>query len=103
MCRCQELYLATPLDRYEYMKMPVHLIPPEFIELNNLSSKIKNGYLYMEIRRGMYGLPQSGILANKLLKKRLEEEEKVARSVLTLNNVLIGSKRFIMSDNDDEG
>ena len=25
------------------------------------------------------------------------------RSVLTLNNVLIGSKRFIMSDNDDEG
>ena len=26
----------------------------------------------MEIRRGMYGLPQSGILANKLLKERLE-------------------------------
>ncbi len=25
----------------------------------------------MEIRKGMYGLPQAGILANKLLKKRL--------------------------------
>jgi hypothetical protein len=25
----------------------------------------------MEIRRGMYGLPQAGILANKLLRKRL--------------------------------
>ena len=25
----------------------------------------------MEIRRGMYGLPQSGVLANKLLKERL--------------------------------
>ena len=60
------------MDRYEYMKMPVHLIPPEFIEQNNLSSKIKNGFLYMEIIRGMYRLPQSGIVANKLLKERLE-------------------------------
>ena len=68
----KNFYLATPLDRYEYMKMPIHLIPPKIIEENNLSSKIKNGYLYMEIRRGMYGLPQSGILANKLLKERLE-------------------------------
>ena len=67
----KNFYLATPLDRYEYMKMPVNLIPPKFIELNNLSSKIKNGYIYMEIMRGMYGLPQSGILANKLLKERL--------------------------------
>ena len=25
----------------------------------------------MEIRKGMYGLPQAGILANKLLKERL--------------------------------
>ena len=39
----------------------------------------------------------------KAKEKRVEEEEKVARSVLTLNNVLIGSKCFIMSDNDDEG
>ena len=28
-------------------------------------------YVYMKIIRGMYGLPQSGILANKLLKERL--------------------------------
>ncbi len=26
----------------------------------------------MEIRRGMYGLPQAGVLANKLLKERLQ-------------------------------
>ncbi len=30
-----------------------------------------NGYVYMENCKGMYGLPQAGILANKLLKKRL--------------------------------
>ena len=67
----KNFYLNTPLDRYEYMKMPIKLIPQEFIDLYDLASKAKNGYVYMEIQRGMYGLPQSGILANKLLKERL--------------------------------
>ena len=68
-------YLATPLDRPEYMRIPVELVPQEFIDANNLASKIKNGYVYMKIIRGIYGLPQSGVLANKLLKKRLEEHD----------------------------
>ena len=33
--------------------------------------KAKNGFVYMEIQKGMYGLPQAGILANKLLEERL--------------------------------
>ena len=33
-----------------------------------------NGWVYFEIRRGCYGLPQSVILANKQLHKRLEKE-----------------------------
>jgi len=37
-----------------------------------LHDKVINGHVYMEIRRGMYGLPQAGILANKLLRKRLQ-------------------------------
>ena len=64
-------YLATPLDRYEYMRIKADLVPEEFKHLYNLHDKIHNGVIYMEIRRGCYGLPQSGILANKLLKKRL--------------------------------
>ena len=72
----KNFYLMTPLDRFEYMRMRIDLIPPEFIELYNLTPKVKYdakgvGYVYMEIRRGMYGLPQSGILSNKLLKERL--------------------------------
>ncbi|KAL7538190.1 hypothetical protein ACHAXR_008359, partial [Thalassiosira sp. AJA248-18] len=70
----KNFYLCTPLDRHEYMRMPVELIPPEIIDLYDLTPKIKNGYVYMEIIRGMYGLPQSGMLANKLLKERLEED-----------------------------
>ena len=69
----KNFYLCTPLDRYEYMRMPIDLIPPEFIEAYGLADKVKNGYVYMEIQRRMYGLPQSGRLANILLKERLEE------------------------------
>ena len=31
------------------------------------------GNIYMEVNKGMYELPQSGLLANKLLKKRLNK------------------------------
>ena len=70
-CDIKNMYLDTPLDRFEYMKMPINLIPDEVIQFYNLQSKVKNGFVYMEIRKGMYGLPQAGILANKLLKARL--------------------------------
>ena len=44
------------MDRYEYMRMDINLIPDEFIEQYELRNKVKNGYVYMEIRRCMYGL-----------------------------------------------
>ena len=66
------MYLATPLDRYEYTKIPVNLIPYNIMNLYNLHNKVKNGFLYTQIQRGLYGLPQSGILAYKLLRERLK-------------------------------
>ncbi len=65
------MYLETPLDRYEYMKMPIALFPTDIIEHYRLNEKVLGGYVYMEIQKGMYGLPQAGVLANKLLKERL--------------------------------
>jgi hypothetical protein len=53
------------------MKMPIALIPANIIAHDNLNEKVLDGYVYMEIRKGMYGLPQVRILTNKLLKKRL--------------------------------
>jgi hypothetical protein len=67
----KNFYLETPMSRKEYMRLPVKYIPNKFMLAYKLHDKILNGYLYMEIRKGMYGLPQSGILANKLLRKRL--------------------------------
>ena len=42
------------------------------MNLYNLHNKVKNGFVYMQIKRGLYGLSQSGILANKLLRERLK-------------------------------
>ena len=70
----KNFYLCTPLNRNEYMRIPIKLIPQEFIDLYDLDPKVKNGYIYMVISRGMYGIPQSGILANKLLEKRLAKQ-----------------------------
>ena len=36
----------------------------------------KDGYVYLEIRQGMYGLPQAGMLAHKQLENILNEEGK---------------------------
>ncbi len=65
------MYLETPLNWYEYMRMPLDLFPDDIVNHYNLRRKAKNRFVYMEIQKGMYGLPQAGILANKLLKKQL--------------------------------
>jgi hypothetical protein len=67
----KNFYLGTPLDRYEYMRIPLTLFPEHIIEQYNLRDKAKDGYVYLECRKAIYGLPQAGILANKLLKARL--------------------------------
>ena len=53
------------------MRFNIDHIPTEIKQQYQLNKIEKNGYVYVEIRKGMYGLPQAGILANKLLKKRL--------------------------------
>ncbi len=53
------------------MKRPLRLIPDIIIEHYGLRKKAVDGYVYMEIKKGMYGLPQASILANKLLKLHL--------------------------------
>jgi hypothetical protein len=67
-------YLNTPLDIFEYMEFPVWMIPDEIIQAYNLHDKISNGYVYVELRKAVYGLKQAGKLANDLLKKRLASD-----------------------------
>jgi hypothetical protein len=46
----------------------------DVIEQYNLMDKATpNGYVYCEIQKGMYGLPQAGIIAQHLLNERLQK------------------------------
>jgi hypothetical protein len=63
--------LGTPLPRFEYMKMLLSCFPEERIQKYNLNDLAVDGWVYIEIRRGMYGLKQAGLLANQLLQTRL--------------------------------
>ena len=67
----KNFYLNTPLKRYEYLRIPINLIPEEVIQQYQLHLITHNGHVYVEIRKGMYGLPQAGLLANQLLESRL--------------------------------
>jgi hypothetical protein len=53
------------------MRIPLEIFPPWIVAQYDLLTKVHRGHIYLEMRRAMWGLPQSGILANKLLRKRL--------------------------------
>jgi hypothetical protein len=59
--------LCTPLPRFEYMNMLLSLFPEEIVQQYNLNTLDVDGWVYIEIRKGMYGLKQVGLLANQLL------------------------------------
>ena len=68
----KNFYLNTPMERPEYMKIQIAQLPYEIIAEYNLKNKVhSDGSVFIAIQKGMYGLPQAGMLANKLLKCRL--------------------------------
>jgi hypothetical protein len=64
-------YLGTPLPRFEYMKVLLSRFPGEIIQKYNLNALAVDSWVYIEIRKGMYGLKQAVLLANQLLQTRL--------------------------------
>jgi hypothetical protein len=67
-------YLNTPLGQFEYMVINLASLPQETIEKYDLIELSQDGKVYIEIQRGMYGLPQAGILANELLQRNLAKD-----------------------------
>jgi hypothetical protein len=64
-------YLNTPLGRFEYMVINLASLPKKTIEKYDLIQLSLDGKVYIEIQKGMYRLPQAGILANELLQHNL--------------------------------
>jgi hypothetical protein len=71
VCGSKNIYLNTLLDHPEYMRLALNIIPQEIRDKYNLLDNAKNGYVYIRIDKGIYGLPQAGRLANSLLVMRL--------------------------------
>ena len=68
-------YLNTPMERYEYIKMIIKNFSQDVIDEYNLMEKVTpDGYIFVEARKGVYGLPQAGILAQELLDERLAKK-----------------------------
>jgi hypothetical protein len=67
-------YLQTPLKRPEFIRLKLSDIPEEIIAEYKLRQMADaNNNVYIMAIKGMYGLPQAGLLANELLEKRLNK------------------------------
>ena len=70
----KNLYYGTPMSRYEYMRLALDFFPDNIIEQYNLHSLVyPNGWIFMDIRKGMPGLKQAGRIANDRLKIHLAQ------------------------------
>ena len=65
-------YLGTPLDCFEYTAIPIGILPEHTKQRYNMREHAKNGFVYFEIRKAIYGLLQADILVNKQLYKFLK-------------------------------
>ncbi len=64
------------MEQPEYMQLKLSNLPQEFVDLYNLTKIAEdNGNVYIKVQKYMYGLPQAGILAHRLLEQRLNEHE----------------------------
>eukprot|EP00804_Cyclotella_cryptica_P003875 CCRYP_015759-RB/>CCRYP_015759-RB protein AED:0.32 eAED:0.29 QI:0/0/0/1/0/0.33/3/0/881 len=68
----KDFYLNTPMARPEYMRLKLSDIPAAIIDLYKLRDIAQDGYVFVRIQKGMYGLPQAGIIAQQLLEQRLQ-------------------------------
>ena len=55
------------MNRFEYTRILVKHIPQDIMHQYNLAGLIVNDHVLVEIRKGMYGLPQASIIAQERL------------------------------------
>ena len=74
---CEDItyfYLRTPMNRYDYMRIPVKDIPEEMMLEYNLAGHVYKTYVLVEIRKFMYGLLQAGKIAHDRLVRHIAKE-----------------------------
>ena len=71
MMDIKNFYLNTPLKHYKYLPLKLADIPQDVLE----NKKTEDEWVYIEIRKGMYSLPQAGLLAQELMEHCLSHNE----------------------------
>ena len=66
-------YYGTAMSRYKYMKLALACIPDEIIEKYSLRTLSSDGWVYLDIRKGMPGLKQASRISNDRLKSHLAQ------------------------------
>ena len=62
MClKINNFNLTAALDYHEYMKIPLALFPEWIKTQYNLDTHAKDGFVFLEIKRAVWGLLQAGI------------------------------------------
>jgi hypothetical protein len=98
MCiNIKDFYLCTPMSQYEYFRMKLELFSDDIIKEYNLCSKVDTrGDVHCEVRQGMCGLPQVGIIVQELLKKRPKQQGPKSASqpgsTITVSQCLTGCR-----------
>ena len=71
MCsHISNFYLNNLIDRCEYIKLPLQIVPAEIIQNETIRLSTQS-LVYMEIQRIMFGLSQAGKISNDKLKQHL--------------------------------
>ena len=71
----KNFYLNTPMAQKEYLRLKISDMPEDVIEQYGLREKATaDGFVYVTVSKGIYGLPQAGIIAQQLLEEKLGKE-----------------------------
>ena len=67
----KDFYLNTPMEQKDwvYVRIPIDDVPTSIMK--HYHPVVKNGFVYVVVMKGMYGLKQAGKLANDLLQHNL--------------------------------
>ena len=57
------------MNKAQYLKIALNILPQDIIDTYDLLRKKCNGYIYVRIEKGMYGLAQAGKIAHDTLKE----------------------------------
>ena len=67
----KDFYLMTPLQRPEYIRIPLKFLFPKIITQHSLQPFVHNNSILFEVTKSMYGLPHAGKIAQDVLIGRL--------------------------------